>query len=137
MSLWRGVATVVVARRCDGPLRWAAAGPYGGCHPAELVEKTLVELDWLIEKVSAVDEWALCTEGTEAEVWSSTEGGSYTWVHSFNQRIGMHGNKFFRRAQPLCRDASPLSGANWGVWRAWSAVHENRMSRPRGGDRRF
>ncbi len=67
----------------------------GGCYPAELAEATLVDLDRFIEKVSDVDEWVLCDHETRDEVWASTEGGAFTWMYSFNQRIGMNGNKIF------------------------------------------
>ncbi|MDO4797887.1 MAG: hypothetical protein Q4A01_07695 [Coriobacteriales bacterium] len=67
----------------------------GGVYPVELAEPTLVELDRFIAKVSDVDEWVLCADDTEDEVWSSTDNGSFTWMCSFNQRIGMCGGKIF------------------------------------------
>ncbi len=67
----------------------------GGQYPVELAEPTLKELDRFIKKVSDVDEWVLCDHETDKEVWTSTEGGSFTWMYSFNQRIGMSGGKVF------------------------------------------
>lgn len=67
----------------------------GGTYPVELAKPTLKELDRFVEKVSDVDEWVLCDCETEEEVWTQTDGGSFTWMYSCNQRIGMVGGKVF------------------------------------------
>lgn len=67
----------------------------GGMCPIELAEPTLVKLDRFIARVSDVDEWVLCVDGTEDEVWSSTDDGSFAYIYSLNQRIGMRGSKVF------------------------------------------
>ena len=67
----------------------------GGIYPVELAKSTLEELDRFIEKVTDIDEWVLCDCETEDEVWTQTDGGSFTWMYSYNQRIGMIGGKVF------------------------------------------
>ena len=37
----------------------------------------------------------LCEHETDLEVWTSTGGGSFTWMYSIDQRIGMRGGKVF------------------------------------------
>ena len=45
--------------------------------------------------MSDVDEWVLRDFETDDTVWTSTEKGSFTWMYSYNQRIGMRGGKVF------------------------------------------
>ncbi|MDO4797890.1 MAG: hypothetical protein Q4A01_07710 [Coriobacteriales bacterium] len=52
-----------------------------GMYPVELAEPTLVEFDRFIAKVSDIDEWVLCVDGTKDEVWGSTDNGFFTWIY--------------------------------------------------------
>lgn len=67
----------------------------GGLYPVELAEPTLEELDRFIGKVTDIDEWVLRDCETEDEIWTQTDSGSFTWMYSYGQRIGMVGGKVF------------------------------------------
>ncbi len=67
----------------------------GGTYPAEKAQATLEELDRFINKVTTVDEWVLCAADSDEEIWSSTKGGSSTWMIGPFDRAGMIGGKVF------------------------------------------
>lgn len=67
----------------------------GGTYPAEKAEATLAELDRFIKKISTIDEWVLCDLETDDEIWSSTDGATFTWRYGPNDRVGMCGGKVF------------------------------------------
>ena len=65
----------------------------GGTYPAELAAATLAELDRFIEKVSDVDEWALCEAGSDTMIWTSTEKGSFPLMVAPFGEVRMTGGK--------------------------------------------
>lgn len=65
----------------------------GGTYPAEMAAATLEELDRFIEKVIDVDEWVLCDSETDAEIWTSTEKGSFPWMMGPFDEVRMTGGK--------------------------------------------
>lgn len=73
----------------------------GGIYPAEKAAETLVELDRFLLKISQIEEWVLCVEGTDEEVWTSTDGNSFTWMYGPADRAGMNGGKVF-----FCHDGN-------------------------------
>lgn len=67
----------------------------GGIYPAEKAEVTLAELNKFLEKISDIDLWVLCDLETDDEIWSSTDGATFTWRYGPNDRVGMCGEKVF------------------------------------------
>lgn len=66
-----------------------------GIYPAEKAVETLAELDRFIAKINQIEEWVLCAEGSDEEIWTSTEGSSFTWMFGPFDRVGMNGGKVF------------------------------------------
>lgn len=66
-----------------------------GIYPADKAEATLAELDRFIEAVKDVEEYALCEMGTNEEIWTSARHSAFSWMYSYNCKIGMEGDKVF------------------------------------------
>lgn len=65
----------------------------GGTYPAEKAAATLAELDRFIEKVCDVVEWVLCDAESDAEIWSSTDKGSFPLMMGPYDEVRMTGGK--------------------------------------------
>lgn len=74
----------------------------GGTYPAEMAAATLEELDRFVERVVDVDEWVLCDVESGAEIWASTEKGSFPWMMGPFDEVRMTGGKvcFLRAGRP-------------------------------------
>lgn len=101
ISNWSGVGHFEdLVEECGGRDRYPLLSgllPHsnGGMYPAEKAAPTLAELDRFLEEVSGIREWVLEDAETHEEVWTSTAGGSFTWMYGLVQRIGMRGGRVF------------------------------------------
>jgi hypothetical protein len=64
-------------------------------YPASKAQATLEELDRFIAAISEVDQWVFCDKETGEEVWTSTNGGCFTWMLGPYDKVGMDGGKVF------------------------------------------
>lgn len=67
----------------------------GGLYPVSKAQATLDELDRFIARVMDVDEWVLCDQETDAQIWTSTNGASFPWMMGPGIEVGMNGGKVY------------------------------------------